>query len=267
MKNLVHSNKDNDNTKFLSPNLNNTTEIRIDFKEMILFKKDIVLKYEKIWYSTLNRSSYNYLQMWSEKFDKYLLHTIEEISEFSVEIGNSEINSDDKFILTDAMLEELVDVIGYLASTLYLMKRESEFSWNNDDITYKDAFTDLDKTSKLCYIDIRSNKTLNFFQFVDVSNRDNDTIDLYINSYLTKYCLNPLIKARRQFPERKWHKNVKRELSLNSLLNLFEEVQSSLSEVMVNCIELFLLLTKNDYKKFNTIYLEKGLTAYRKAEN
>ena len=216
---------------------------KVDLGKMILFKEDIIFHYEKEALENLNRSSVEYLKDLSHLFDKYLLHIIEEVSEFSEEVEKDPTSED--------ALYELIDIIGYLCSTTFLIKSEGEYSIINDKRIY-------DVESKHSIIKDTVYKMVYF--------EAEEDIEKAINNILIKDCINKLISARRLFDERKWHKNIKRKLSIHSLDNLFKLLEEYLEEVLLNMIELFMALTDSDYKKFNEMYIGKGTKVVKNLE-
>jgi len=239
----------------------------ISIKDLVLFKKDIILKYEKDFLKSLERNDSEYLHKLSGRFDKYLLHILEEVSEFSEETFDSVYSCRD---FNDEMLLELIDVISYVCSLTFLLKYESTFS-SSDKVKCYDREIPLTKINReLC-------EELEYItNFIDTIDRNHGRFRLKsfpanlvcdcINSYMTKFCINELIGARRLFDERKWHKSVDRILSIYDLKDLYTKLEGRLTTTICSLIYLFLYLTDFNYDKFNKMYKEKGETVFNNLE-
>jgi len=70
------------------------------------------------------------------------------------------------------------------------------------------------------------------------------------------------LNLRRQFPERKWHKDVNRILPIVELCNLYKICISEASKSLIELISLFLYLTNENYELFNKLFLEKNEEVY-----
>lgn len=226
--------------------LDNQMVVQVDGKKMILFKENVIYHYELSTINSLNRSTPEYLRNMTKLYDKYLLHIIEEVSEFSEEVK--------KNVASEDTLYELIDVIGYLCSTLFLFKNESTFSVINDKIDMSGE-----------------NDPNNFIRNIAIIKKEQyftEGLSYFenINNILMKDCINPLIKARRQFDERKWHKNVSRKLSVYDLNKFYKNFECILGDVLFRMIKLFMVMTNFDYEKFNEMYEGKGKLVVEKLE-
>jgi len=71
-----------------------------------------------------------------------------------------------------------------------------------------------------------------------------------------------MLDLRRQFPERKWHKDVNRTLSIVDLGILYKKCITESSKSLVELISMFLYLTDENYDLFNKLFLEKNELVY-----
>ena len=239
----------------------------LKIKELILFKKDIILKYEEKFLEKLKRNDVRYLHKLSKCFDKYLLHIIEEVSEFSEETESSFKNNG----INDDMLLELIDIISYICSLLFLLKYESTFSKNLNERNYTEEIKSytLSKNynDNIVFIEDYIKEIEPYTGRFNLTKLSSEiTIISCINSYLTKFCVNELIDARRLFLERKWHKLVSRVMSVYELKEFYNKLEIKLVNVLASLIYLFLYLTDFNYEKFDSMYKSKGEKVFNNLE-
>lgn len=156
-----------------------------------------------------------------KSFDKYILHTIEEVSETYEELSKDNLH--DK-------MEEMIDILMYLGSMNYILKANMK----NYKMKYE-SFFDYDY-----YVQVYENRSLKSYQ--------NNTCLLKI--------VDLLIKQRRLFPQRKWHKPSKEfsELEIKHNLKLMYDLNISAMKIVLN---LLLDTSIQDINLINGIINEK----------
>jgi len=210
---------------------------KIDFSEIVAQKHIIPMQYEEI---NIGGNSDD-LHKLSKKVDRYLLHIIEEITEFLEEVDKIDINIKTtklNYKTNKDCLMELIDVIAYISSLLSIFCID---------------YYGLDRIKKYNTV-IDSHFILSDY----IQNNDKD----FINDSLLEIEKTLILKVRREFPERKWHKDVNRILSIQELSNLYKICMNSTRTALENSICLFLHLTGGDCDLFNKMFLEKNEVVY-----
>lgn len=209
--------------------LNSNNNILVSISNIIKTKYKIPKQYE----NTNIGGNTKYLHNLSNKNDRYLLHIFEEMSEFTEECKKSYLKKQHLNNNYDCK-EELIDVIAYISSLLSIMYIER----------YGEKFILSQEFNKEIYIGRPYIKY-------------NEIEEIIINDTLIEV-QRILISERRNFPERKWHKDVDRNLSIEELKDLYDDNIFKLQEALIKTICLFLKINKCDVEEFNKIFIEKN---------
>jgi len=217
---------------------NNSIEVNI--AEMVKEKYKIPMQYEEIRVGG-NSEDLHYL---CRKIDRYLLHIIEEICEFLTDYDKTE-NGIDNFEFDpkkhNYCLMELIDVIGYTTSLLSILLID------------------------LHGLDYFQSRYKNYFTIED----SDLATEAYINS--TRQTIHSsLLNAekilindvRRHFPERKWHKDTDRTLSIEKLRELYIKCIDGTEKALYELLFLFFVLSKCDCDLFTEMFIQKNEQIY-----
>jgi len=218
----------------------------VDIKEIVKQKHKIPMQYEDINIG----GNPDDLHRLSKKVDRYLLHIIEEIAEFKEEIDRINFYDCENRLYVDkhySCLMELIDIIAYISSIISLF--------------FIDMYG-LDAVSKGQLPNPDTYKFYIYYCKIEKKYDSSSEIINCVNSELLEVEKNLMLNLRRQFPERKWHKDVNRTLSINDLGILYKTCISHTSNALVELISMFLYLTGDDYELFNKLFLEKNETVY-----
>jgi len=217
----------------------------VDMVEIVKQKHKIPMQYEDINIGG-NSDDLHYL---SKKVDRYLLHIIEEIAEFKEEVDKLNLDKKLTYIkMTEdnhkEALMELIDVAAYISSLLSILCIDMyglEKVANGKFECEEDFKIDSYELTGCCL--------------------EYPVIDI-INGFLMEVEKILMLDIRRQFPERKWHKDVDRILSISELDEMYSKLIYDTSSALVGIIGLFMYLTDWDYNLFNKLFLEKNEIVY-----
>jgi len=200
------------------------SKVNFDLINLIIKKKDLVSYYEQDEIIFNEGTPGDNKRLWN-LIDKYLFHTIEEVDEFYEAYNNLQpLQPEFNKRLTDT-IEEGVDVINYLVSTLYIIERNKY----NHSIHSK----------SLDFENYLSKFLPNSFQIQ--YDEDNDDIDFMGP-------IDQLIHLRRLFPERKWHKKHDRNLNSVEIDNLLSNCEYKLlAAIRIMFKNLYLLTINTDW--------------------
>lgn len=159
-----------------------------------------------------------------KSFDKYILHTIEEVIETKEELFKNDLH--DK-------MEEMIDILMYLGSMNYILYANMNYYGMNPD-------------SKI------DNFEYNFYAYSGVN--ETNLYYQYESSLLD--IVELLIKQRRLFPQRKWHKPSKEFSELEIKFNLNQMYDWNLL-AMQYTISLLLSISNQNISRINEIINEK----------
>jgi len=218
----------------------------VDIAEIVKQKHKIPMQYE-----TINvGGNPDDLHQLSKKLDRYFLHIIEEIAEFLEEIDKMKLTKSDYLILKEDSnkdcLMELIDVAAYISSVISILYIDMYGLENVAKGEYYDTI------EKHFIIDMCDYEAIHFKEpMVDTINKELMNVEKIL-----------MLDVRRLFPERKWHKDVNRTLSIFELDTLYEKCINSCSKALVGIISMFLYLTDNNYELFNKLFLEKNEIVY-----
>lgn len=201
---------------------------------LVKVKEDLVYKYEdKLEIQSMtNRISENSHTLDSKKFitlfDKYLMQLLEEIYEAHVEYKKIIEESDDISSLTvkltiDDLREELVDCISYAFTMICLIK---DMGFSIDDLK-----------------DINLAEIKNSHPIINHKSASEHFLSAYME----------LIKIRRMFPQRKWHKPsdeievINIEEYSKTIINAFNVCIENIMSIYVNLNSSNLYQVKSEF--------------------
>jgi len=221
----------------------------VDIAEIVKQKHKIPMQYEDINIG----GNPDDMHRLSKKLDRYLLHIVEEIAEFKEEVDKlADLDKKTDFYIMNEnahidCLMELIDITAYISSVI--------------SILYIDMYG-LENVSKGEYHNIIEKKFHIDYLDVYVCKYKGRPVQDSINSTLMNVEKILMLNLRRLFPERKWHKDVNRTLSIVDLGILYKECIKNASLALVELISMFLYLTDENYELFNKLFLEKNEEVY-----
>lgn len=180
------------------------------------------------------------VKIFVEALDKYYLHFIEELVEFQTEVNKSDEGNEYE------MIEELCDILLYADSILSFLKEAQNDISQMLNIEYK-------ITIPQCLV-------------IEIP-----TFPLAkgIPDFIMNGIMMPMINARREFPERKWHKeHISTDTeTISHVYNSFKLVETA----VMGIIKLFVHLDKcdmytSDFGSMDYILYNKQATISNKEE-
>jgi len=176
------------------------------------------------------------------KIDRYLLHIVEEIAEFLKEFNDINTKFPDLKNYTEhkECLMELIDVTAYITSLLSLFYIDLNGLENTKNLenSFERIFND------------------------EISSLKNEDVKNVVNEKLLNIESILINGIRRNFPERKWHKDTDRILSVKELYDLYKSCIRECTKALYVAVLLFLYLTDMNVDLFTQMFLDKNEEVY-----